>query len=59
MQKALIAAFTSNPGRRFTHHDVAELVYPGEYIAKRHMNAVNRAMLQLAAMFGLRRCRVG
>ena len=58
VQRAVIATFAAEPGSRFTVGELAALVYPGQPIEKKHTEAVNRVLRNLAAEIGLHRCRV-
>lgn len=59
VQRTIAAVFVAEPSRAFRVSELAELVYPGEVIEKRHTDAVDRAIRKLIPVLGLRRCRVG
>ncbi len=56
VQRRLIAVFESNPQKRFSVKDLAELVYPGEILERKHEVAILRAM---KAINGLDKIRAG
>ena len=58
VQEALIHKFADHPGP-YSIYDLAAAVYPGAEIQKRHKDAVNRAVLKLAPVLGLRQTRMG
>lgn len=50
---AIATAFVEQPDRAFCVSELAELVYAGELIEKRHLNTVDRALRRLAPQLGL------
>lgn len=58
VQRAIVAIFSAEPHRVFSSDDLAAVIYPDQTIAKRHTDAVDRALRLLAPHLGLTRCRV-
>ena len=61
VQRRLIAAFKSEPTRRFTIEQLAEIAFPGEPIERKHVVGVRRALKKLKNLPGLdlHHCRAG
>ena len=47
VQRRLIAAFEVEPGRRFKVKELAEIVFPGEPVERKHEVSVRRALNNL------------
>ena len=47
VQRSLIAAFEGKLGRLFTVGELAEMVFPGEPIERKHLVSVRRALRKL------------
>ena len=50
VQRRLIAAFHSEPTQRFTVEQLAEIVFPGEQIERKHAASVRRALKNLPGL---------
>ena len=50
VQRRLIAAFQSEPTRHFTVEQLAEIVFPGEQIERKHAVSVRRALKKLPGL---------
>ncbi len=50
VQRRLIAAFQSEPTRRFTVEQLAEIAFPGQQIERKHEVSVRRALKDLPGL---------
>ncbi len=50
VQRKLISAFQSEPTRRFTVEQLAEIAFPGEQIERKHAVSVRRALKNLPSL---------
>ena len=50
VQRRLIAALQSEPTRRFTVEQLAEIAFPGEQIERKHVVSVRRALKNLPGL---------